>query len=190
MADDEKLTTGRSPLVPSQKAGTSALILVTGDRSDIEYTERFVQDQSVDDLLVLACGPNPTPAIERTERIDVDGRKRLLTDANIDLTADDTTVERVSDSTNLSTTGIEISSLLDDDGGTVVCVHSLTALLEDVETERLFRFLHVLTSRIAAADAMGQFYLDAAAHDDQTIYMLRSAFDTVVQTGTVPQFSD
>jgi len=190
MADDEKLTTGRSPLVPSQKAGTSALILVTGDRSDIEYTERFVQDQSVDDLLVLACGPNPTPAIERTERIDVDGRKRLLTDANIDLTADDTTVERLSDSTNLSTTGIEISSLLDDDGGTVVCVHSLTALLEDVETERLFRFLHVLTSRIAAADAMGQFYLDAAAHDDQTIYMLRSAFDTVVQTGTVPQFSD
>ncbi|MCL9813153.1 DUF7504 family protein [Natranaeroarchaeum aerophilus] len=188
MADDEKLTSGRSTPVPSKQPGTSTLILETGD--DIEYTERFAREHSVDDLLVLACGSDPAQVIERTERIDAE-QKRLLTDARAaaERVGVHTAVEELSDPADLSTTGIAISSFLDDEGGTVVCFHSLTALLEAVETEQLFRFLHVLTSRVHAADAIGQFYLDPARTDDRTIYKLRSGFDTVVETDTVSRFS-
>lgn len=63
----------------------------------------------------------------------------------------------------------------------VVTFESVTALLQYVDTQRTFRFLHVLTSRIRAAGALGVFFIDPAAHDEQTVRTIDALFDTIVE---------
>lgn len=89
-----------------------------------------------------------------------------------------TTVRNPADLTEL---GITVSLYLDDwsTERTLVCFHSLDALLTHVETERAFQFLHVLTDRLSEADAVGQFSLDPTALDEQTTRTLEPLFDTV-----------
>lgn len=189
MGDDEKLTAGGAPVDASADPGTSTLILVTGDE-DIEYTERAVKNAPADHLLVLAYHDDTAPVRDRVDSIAVDGRKRLLvTEPEGHELESDGTVAQCPPPTDLSTAGIEISSFLDEHEGAVVCLHSLTALLDEIDVEHLYRFLHILAVRISDTDAVGQFYLDAAAHDDQTIYMLRSVFDVVVETDPIARFS-
>jgi hypothetical protein len=65
---------------------------------------------------------------------------------------------------------------------TVICFDSATALLLNVDTERVFQFIHALTRRIEASDATARYVLNLAAHDDQTVRTIQSLFDTVVDT--------
>ncbi len=191
MVEDEELTPGNSGSVAPAESGTSSLILTAGTDDDIEFTERFVDERAPEDLLLLAGYSERSGPVDRFADITVDGRKRLLTAGQDgeELTIDDALIQTLADPYDLSTVGINISSFLDDDGGTVVCFYSLTTLLETVGVERLLRFLNILTNRLAAADAVGQFYLDRSEHDDQTIYMLQSVFEDVVETDTVARFS-
>lgn len=89
----------------------------------------------------------------------------------------------VRDPTDVSSVGITISLYLNDwasDAETRLGFHSLTALLDHADTETAFRFLHVLTRRLADVDASGRFYLDPAVVDDRTIETLRPVFDTTI----------
>lgn len=63
----------------------------------------------------------------------------------------------------------------------VVCFDSLTVLLQFVELQRAFRFLHVLTGRITATDARAHFHLDPSTVDERTIATLTSLFDATVR---------
>ena len=89
-------------------------------------------------------------------------------------------VERPDDLTGL---GIRIHQCLDEFEGprTVITIDSLTVLLQYVETREAFRFLHVLTNRVAGADAVAHYHMDPAAHDDRTIAILGSLFDAVAE---------
>lgn len=82
---------------------------------------------------------------------------------------------------DLTGLGIAISNVLSQwaktDAQIVVCFDSLTALLQYVEPEKAYEFLHVLTGRLFAADAIAHFHISPDAHDDQTVAMLRSLFD-------------
>lgn len=77
--------------------------------------------------------------------------------------------------------GITISLYLEDwtAGRTIVCFHSLEALLATTDTETAFRFLHVLTGRITSAGAVGRFSLDPDALDERTGRTLEPMFDVV-----------
>lgn len=80
-------------------------------------------------------------------------------------------------------TGIEIAateSLPTGDGRTVFCFDSLTALLQYVELDRAYRFLHALVERLWVADARAHFHLDPGAHAAETISTLAALFDAVV----------
>lgn len=95
-------------------------------------------------------------------------------------------VESVADPTDLMRIGITISRQLaefeDDDLPTLVCFHSLTALLQFVEDRRsVFRFIHTLRGRVRAAGARAHYHLDAQAHDDQVVALLRPLFDVTLQ---------
>lgn len=57
---------------------------------------------------------------------------------------------------------------------------SLDPFVDAVDRRDLFRFLHVLTNRLRAADAMGHFHLSAAA-DGVLIETIRPLFDATVQ---------
>lgn len=54
---------------------------------------------------------------------------------------------------------------------------SVSTILQYVETDRVFNFLHVLTGRFARAGYLAVFTLDPVAHDDRTVNSLRSLFD-------------
>jgi hypothetical protein len=69
------------------------------------------------------------------------------------------------------------------EGDPVVCVDSLTAMLQYVTVETAYEFLHTITGQLYAADASAHFHIDPTAHDDQTVDSIASLFDAVVTLG-------
>ena len=64
----------------------------------------------------------------------------------------------------------------------VVLFDSVTTLLMYSDLETVFRFLHVFTSRVGNADAMGLFLLQEDAHDERVMGTLNQLFDGVIRT--------
>lgn len=93
------------------------------------------------------------------------------------------TVERVSDPGDLPQLGISISQLIDDwhNRRVVVCLDSLTVLLQHAEPDRVFRFLHILHGRLSDVNASAHFHLDTRVHDIGTISTLDSLFDVTIE---------
>ncbi|WP_435159718.1 helix-turn-helix transcriptional regulator [Haladaptatus sp. DFWS20] len=69
----------------------------------------------------------------------------------------------------------------DDETQPIVSVQTLTVLLEYVDFDTAFRYLHILTHRIQAAGAVGYFQMDPDIHDPETINTLKTLFDIVVE---------
>ncbi|WP_233274869.1 helix-turn-helix transcriptional regulator [Haladaptatus cibarius] len=74
-----------------------------------------------------------------------------------------------------------LKSWTDDEEQPVVSVQTLTVLLEYVDFDTAFRYLHILTHRIQAAGAVGYFQMDPDIHDPETINTLKTLFDIVVE---------
>lgn len=110
--------------------------------------------------------------------IDCTGNSRTTTDipGNVQYT------ESAGDLTGI---GIELSKRIEraqqESGNVRVALLSLSPLIMYSDVETVYRFLHVLTSRIQAVDAFGIFVLDSAAHDTQTLNLLTSLFDAEVK---------
>ncbi|KPN29628.1 hypothetical protein SY89_00342 [Halolamina pelagica] len=94
-------------------------------------------------------------------------------------------IETVTSPNDLTGLGIRITEFLtewaENENQTVVCFDSLTALLQYVELETAYEFLHILTGRLATVDAFAHFHMDPEAHDDQTIEILTGLMDAVVE---------
>ncbi|MDY6764698.1 MAG: hypothetical protein SV377_03285 [Halobacteria archaeon] len=94
-------------------------------------------------------------------------------------------VETVRQAGNLTSLGVSItkslSELNEDDNKTVVCFHSLTALLQYFNLKDTFQFLHVLVSHFKDKGAFAHFHLDPTACDEQTMATITSLFDAVVE---------
>lgn len=107
--------------------------------------------------------------------VDVDGRIKPVSRSGRDIAV------TIGSSDCLVELGITISLYLDNwtEGRTVICFPSLEALLTDADTETAFRFLHVLTRRIASAGGVGRFSLDPDALDERTARTLEPMFDSV-----------
>jgi hypothetical protein len=92
---------------------------------------------------------------------------------------------RVDSPADFTAAGVAASELLGDlerDRGQVrVGVDSVSGLLAHADAKTVFRFLHVLTGRIAAADAVGFATVDETAHDDQTVTTIRQLYDGLVE---------
>jgi hypothetical protein len=92
-------------------------------------------------------------------------------------------VEAVENPSDLTGLGITVGQYFEAWGTeqpTSLCFDSVTALLQYVEFQTAYRFLHVLSGRVAAAGAVGHFHIDPGAHDDQRVATLRTLFDAVV----------
>lgn len=94
-------------------------------------------------------------------------------------------IETVANGGDLTKLGIVLTNQLGqwnkNTDQTVVCFHSLTTVLQYVELDRLFRFLHVALQRLRTADAIAHFHLDPSAHDQQTVNTLGQLFSAVVE---------
>lgn len=92
-------------------------------------------------------------------------------------------VEQVTTPSDLTTLGVRITECLADwdtrenTRETVVCFESITTLLQYADRERTFKFLHVLTSHLASADATAHYHLDPTVPEEETLDMLTGLFD-------------
>jgi hypothetical protein len=96
---------------------------------------------------------------------------------------DDAAVRPVSDPTDLTGVGIAVGEWLrarETDEEPVVCLDSLSTLLQYADPERAFRFLHGLRTQVRSADATAFVSVDPGAHDEATLGTFRALFDTVV----------
>ncbi len=92
------------------------------------------------------------------------------------------TVTSISDPTDLFRLGLSVSEALEaPEGPAVLCVHTLSALLNFVELPRAFRFLHVLTGRVKSLGGRAHYHLDPERVDDQVVDTVRQLFDVVVR---------
>ncbi|MWV40619.1 hypothetical protein [Natrialba sp. INN-245] len=64
-----------------------------------------------------------------------------------------------------------------------VCVDSLVPLLQQYDTEDVFRFVHVTTARIEQARGMGHYHLPVS-RDHDAVSLLEPMFDAVVSLRT------
>jgi hypothetical protein len=56
-------------------------------------------------------------------------------------------------------------------------------MLQYVEVETTYEFLHAVTGQLYAADARAHFHVGTNAHDRQTVDSITSLFDAVVELG-------
>lgn len=90
----------------------------------------------------------------------------------------------VEDPENLPAIGTSISRFCEtwsrDGYRIVLCFDSLTRLLDHVEPESTFRFLHTLLERLDGVDAVAHFHIGPVEHDEQLLSTFSTLFDEVV----------
>ena len=62
-----------------------------------------------------------------------------------------------------------------------VVLDSLSTLLVYSELQTVFRFMHVLTSRIEDADAIGLHIIESKAHNQKSLNTLKQLFDGIIE---------
>mgnify|MGYP000554328936 CR=1 FL=1 len=58
---------------------------------------------------------------------------------------------------------------------------SLSTILTYTDKKTVFKLCHVLSSRFDSAGYLGVFTIDSAAHDDQTLQVIKQAFDGMIE---------
>jgi len=62
-----------------------------------------------------------------------------------------------------------------------ILLDSLSTLLLYSDVQTVFRFMHVFTSRIEDADALGIHIIDSTAHETESVNTMKQLFDGVVE---------
>lgn len=98
---------------------------------------------------------------------------------------DHTQQTTIPDPGDLTTLGCQISEWLsaqeDAERQPAVCFPSISDLLQHVELRHAFRFLHIFSARIRAADGVAHFHLTVNSVDDETRATLEPLFDHVIE---------
>lgn len=58
---------------------------------------------------------------------------------------------------------------------------SVSTLIQFLDVNTVFKFLHIYTSRITATQGLGVFTVDGESHDPQTLNTISSEFDGVIE---------
>ena len=148
----------------------TTIVAVTYRRSAREWIEQWYDHAEAPPARGLVVGVGDGTAASLDD-LDVPGRDHWTA----------TAVDNAGDLTGL---GIAVSDLLDRTSGPVrFCFDSLTALLQYNDLKPAFRFCHALRGRVEAADAVGHYHLDPAAHDEQTLATVMGLFDASIEPG-------
>ena len=102
-------------------------------------------------------------------------------------TGDGVVVESVSTPSDLTGLGIKIGQFLREwEAPLFVCFDSLTPMLQYVEFQTAYEFLHAITGQIYAAGATSHFHIDPQAHDETHVAGITSLFDAKVSLDGEP----
>jgi len=149
-----------------------------------------------DDLLGLDRVEGRNVLLIRYRRIDGDRLRRIAEDAEAvslimigyrqsvpdDLRGVETT--RIADASALTRLGIVVTRAIRQwDSGTtdtVVCLDSLDVLMGYKDERSVFRFLHVLLSKLRSGGAIAHFHIDRSNDNGQNADTIKPLFDSVV----------
>lgn len=98
-------------------------------------------------------------------------------------THDTENIKRTSSPVYLTGTGVKISQFFEEFlmkksmQRTRLCINSLSTIIMYSNIQTVFRFLHVFTGRVKAANALGIYVVESEMHDPQTIATLKQLFD-------------
>jgi len=99
---------------------------------------------------------------------------------------DGVSVHQVSSPGDLTGIGIGITKALEGlhnsgrEQGRLALI-SLSTMLTYTDKKTVFKFCHVLSSRLDTAGYIGVFTIDSGAHDTQTIQVIKQAFDGLIE---------
>jgi hypothetical protein len=137
-------------------------------------------------LLRVSFGPGPADCLDRCPVDDAD-RAVLAVGASPTEGPDDVRVAAVSTPSDLAALGIKLSQFISEtDGELTVCFDSVTAMLQHVDLETAYEFLHTVTRQCYLADARTHFHLDGDAHDAETVAAITSLCDARVDHDQTP----
>ena len=145
---------------------------------------------------------------DSSDRVLADFRSRLLDPDGADLgvvdcvtqhqgrSASDTEVVKYASSpVDMTGIGIKFSEFVEefysqrDVRKNRVLMDSLSTLLMYSDLQTVFRFMHVFTSRIEDADALGVHVIESTAHDAESMNTMKQLFDGVVEVSESRQLS-
>jgi KaiC/GvpD/RAD55 family RecA-like ATPase len=96
-------------------------------------------------------------------------------------------IKRASSPVDLTGIGVKISQFFDEFlmkkniQEMRLCINSLSTILMYSNIQTVFRFLHVFTGRVKAANALGIYVVEDEMHDPQTIATLKQLFDGMIE---------
>lgn len=101
------------------------------------------------------------------------------------LQVNESVVERIGSPNDLTELGVKVTKIANEweatDEQTVVCVNSLTTLLQYAEIDRAYRFLHVFADKLMMTGAISHYHMDPSAHTPQTVNTLKQLFDVLIE---------
>ncbi|WP_449267306.1 RAD55 family ATPase [Halapricum salinum] len=152
-------------LADGTRQGQGAVIVSTGDRAD-NVIANF-RDRTGTDAVRL-------------------GVVDCVSDSANDGSGDGIYVHHVSSPGDLTGIGIGITKALEglhESGAQQgrLALSSLSTMLTYTDRKTVFKFCHVLSSRLDAAGYLGLFTIDSAAHDEQTLQVIKQAFDGMIE---------
>jgi len=157
-----------SLLADGSRRGEGAVIVTTSDRAEDVIDEYHGRVDGLDEALLAV--------------VDTRGEG----DRSSDQTADGAFIQHISSPSDMTGIGIAITKCLETlhntgvDQGRFALV-SLSTMLTYTDRKTVFKFCHVLSSRFDSAGYLGLFTIDSAAHDDQTLQVIKQAFDGMIE---------
>jgi KaiC/GvpD/RAD55 family RecA-like ATPase len=153
-------------LAHGNENGQGAVVVTTRDSADrvLNDFEKLVSDPEAADIGIVDC-------VTKHQ-----GRSAQDTDV----------VKYASSPEDMTGIGIKFSEFVEEFrvarglDGIRVMVDSLSTLLMYSDVQTVFRFMHVFTSRIESADALGLHVIESTAHDTETINTLKQLYDGVI----------
>lgn len=160
-----------APAVDDDVTAASMRLLITGDP---------------DAVVAVAVTPSAAEWVDRwREHVGpLPSNLALVTtgDGTVDA---DATVDRLSSPGDLTGLGMRLSDYLQRftgrDERIGLCFDSLTTVLQYSELHNVYRFLHLMTTRLSGAGARAHFHLDPATQDQQAVSTLASAFEGIAR---------
>jgi len=174
--------------VALSEARTVLLLGAPHDAHTGEGCRSLIRGGDPDHVIVVLLAHSPREWIEWWERTGGDVPEELVFvttgDPPSGLPAG-TSVERISSPTDLTALGIRAADHLErwaEQGITPsLCFDSLTVLLQYVDVETAYKFLHALSTRVANADARAHVHLDPRTMDEQALSTVESIFSAVAR---------
>lgn len=156
-------------------------ILASGAREGdgaVSVSTSGTADQTIERIRELAPGADPA----RLAAIDCRGEGNTGGEE----TGDGAYRYHVGDPSDLTGMGIGITESFErlDEYGvdrSRLALSSLSTMLTYTDQQTVFKFCHVVTSRIDTAGHLSAFTIDSSAHDQQTLQVVKQPFDGLIE---------